>query len=100
MIGLQFLILRAKIRYFLRSGLLKLRMILCQARIICLKRGYLSVNQAKLRSNRVLWSVGINHPVEIVNVLLQSGHTVFQELRILWSNEKEMSHRANYEWRS
>jgi len=71
---------RLQLRNFLlqlRMRILEFRMALCKTIIICRKRGYLSGNESDLRSNGVLCCVGINHPVEIINVLLECIHEHF-----------------------
>jgi hypothetical protein len=54
--------------------LLEVRMSLSKARIICFKSSYLAGNEPDLRSNSILWRAGCNHPVEVINVLLECLH--------------------------
>ena len=65
-----------------RMRLMEVRMVLSKARIISLHRGYLSVNEPNLRSNFILLRVCVNHPVEFVNVLLESHNEVCRDLRV------------------
>ncbi len=55
-------------------------MCFCKSRELCLKRGYLTGNEPNLRSNSVLWSAAINHPIQVINVLLESIHIVKRHL--------------------
>jgi hypothetical protein len=59
---------------------IRLLMVLNRARKICLQRGYLTGYEPNLRSNSVLCSACINHPVKIVNVFLESFHIVSRTL--------------------
>ena len=60
--------------------LLEVRMLLCQARIICLKRGYLSPNEGKLASEVWFARVAVNHPIQIINVLSEACHKVQSDI--------------------
>lgn len=85
-----------KLRYFGRMGLLKLRfrffegrmfllklgMAACQLRKVCLKSGYFPRDETDLRSNRVLWRVCINHPIQVIDIFLECFHTGHSVRRI------------------
>src|SRR5213594_2277740 len=75
-----FLIALLKGRYFFLKARVKFLMYLCKARIICLQRGYLTGNEANLRTNRVLCRACVNHPVEVVKVFLECFHIVCRDL--------------------
>ena len=49
-------------------------MLLYKTRIIDLKSGYIAAYKPNLRSNGVLGSVGINHTVKLINILLEAIH--------------------------
>ncbi len=68
------------LRYRLLMRLCEFRMCLCKDRIICLKRGYLTGDEPNLRSNFVLWSIAINHPVQVFNVIFESNHIVMRDV--------------------
>src|SRR5205823_2712900 len=73
----------------LRMRLFELRMSLCQTRIFCIERGHLSGDKTYLRTNRVLWRVGINHPIKVINIFMECFHRHW----CYGSNETELSHR-------
>jgi hypothetical protein len=76
---------RANLRLKVSMRLLKVRMSLCQTRIICLKRGYLSPDEGNLASCFRYGSAAINHPVEVIKVLLECWH---RHACVLPPNEK------------
>jgi len=69
----------------------KCRMILCKARILCLKRGYLTCDESNLRTDRVLCRACVHHPIEVVEVLLESLHIVSRDLR----KQQNVKHQVN-----
>lgn len=73
------LVARLQIRKFrldLRLRLIRMSMARCKTVIVCLQRGYLTGNEPNLRTNRVLWRVGVHHPVEVINIFLERFHKV------------------------
>ena len=55
---------------------LEFRMALNKTRMVCLKRGYYTGNEADLRSNIFFARVAVHHPVEVVKVFLDCLHLV------------------------
>jgi hypothetical protein len=66
--------LLADMRYRLAVYPIRLRMRLCKARIICLKRGYLAPDKGDLASHLRYGRAALNHPVQIVKVFLECSH--------------------------
>lgn len=63
-----------------RLRCLELRIFFCKTRIICLKCGYLAPNKPNLASNRVFCRAAISHPIEVINILLESCHIVWCDM--------------------
>lgn len=75
-----FLISLLKIRYFFLKSIVKARMCLVKARIICLQRGYLPPYEGNLTPKFIYWCVAcLDHPVEIINVFKESFNIMMRD---------------------
>jgi len=70
-------------------------MCLSKTRIICLKRGYLAPNEGNLTSKFRYGRALLDHPVECVNVFLESCHIVRMDLQHGYQSNDQAEQNAS-----